>query len=87
VEFAHRTALEEHYNFRLLAGNAEGDGLRFWQDLLDPVQQLVADGCHLKRDTLGFIEAAQFASVDARRITVNGASLFGPHVVGSACVA
>ncbi|KAG0583747.1 hypothetical protein KC19_3G160000 [Ceratodon purpureus] len=65
----------------------EGDSLRFWQGLLDPVQQLVADGCHLKRDTLGFIEAAQFASVDARRVTVNGASLIGPHVVGSACIA
>jgi len=71
----------------LLVENAEGDGLRFWQDLLDPVQQLVADGCHLKRDTLGFIEAAEFASLDARRVTVSGASLIGPHVVGSACVA
>lgn len=76
-----------HCNFCLLAGNAEGDSLRFWQDLLDPVQQLVADGCHLKRDTLGFIEAAQFSSVDARRVKVSGASLIGPHVVGSACIA
>jgi len=65
----------------------EGDGLRFWQDLLDPVQQLVADGCHLKRDTLRFIEAADFATVNARRVTVAGASLIGPHVIGSACVA
>ena len=79
--------MEKHCNFCLLAGDAEGESLRFWQDLLDPVQQLVADGCHLKRDTLRFIEAAQFASLDARGVTVHGASLIGPHVVGSACIA
>lgn len=64
----------------------EGDSLRFWQKLLDPLQQLVADGCHLQRDTLSLIEAAQFASVNAERVNVNGISLIAPHVVGSACV-
>lgn len=67
-------------------GNAEGDSLRFWQKLLDPLQQLVADGCHLQLDTLSLIEAAQFASVNAERVNVNGISLIAPHVVGSACV-
>lgn len=63
---------------------AEGEPLRFWQNLLDPVQQLVADGCHLTRDTLSLIEAAQFASVSAHNFQVEGASIIGPHVCGIA---
>lgn len=57
------------------------------QNLFDPVQQFVEDGCHLKRDTLRLIEAAQFASVDAREVTVPGAYHVGLQVVGSACTA
>ena len=79
-----RIALEKHCNFCLLTGNTEGSRLRFWQKLLDPAQQLVADGCHVKRETLRLIEAAQFASVDARRITVPNVCLCGSQVVGSA---
>lgn len=67
-----------------LASLAEGEPLRFWQNLLDPVQQLVADGCHLTRDTLSLIEAAQFASVSAHKVQVEGLSIIGPHVIGIA---
>ena len=66
------------------ASLAEGEVLRFWQNLLDPVQQLVADGCHLTRDTLSLIEAAQFASLSAQKVQVKGASIIKTHVIGIA---
>jgi hypothetical protein len=58
--------------------------LRFWQNLLDPVQQLVADGCHLSRNTLGLIEAAGFTSLDVKSMRVKGLSLISPHILGTA---
>lgn len=62
----------------------DGSTLRFWQNLLDPVQQLVADGCHLSRNTLGLIEAAGFTSLDIKSMTVKGLSLISPHILGTA---
>ncbi|CAK9260055.1 unnamed protein product [Sphagnum jensenii] len=62
----------------------DGSTLRFWQNLLDPVQQLVADGCHLSRNTLGLIEAAGFTSLDIKSMRVKGLSLISPHILGTA---
>lgn len=62
----------------------EGNGLRLWQRILDPLQQLFADGCHLTRDTLGEIESAQFESVEANNFTVPGLFVIGPHISGVA---
>ncbi len=64
--------------------SADGSTLRFWQNLLDPVQQLVADGCHLSRNTLGLIEAAGFTSLDVKNMRVKGLSLISPHILGTA---
>ncbi|KAL2653108.1 hypothetical protein R1flu_021236 [Riccia fluitans] len=62
----------------------EGNGLRLWQKVLDPLQQLFADGCHLTRDTLEDIESAKFKSVEAKRFTLPGLFVIGPHISGVA---
>ncbi|KAL3684921.1 hypothetical protein R1sor_002943 [Riccia sorocarpa] len=62
----------------------EGNGLRLWQRVFDPLQQLFADGCHLTRDTLEDIKAAKFKSVEAERFTLPGLFVIGPHISGVA---
>jgi ubiquinone/menaquinone biosynthesis C-methylase UbiE len=58
--------------------------LRFQQRLFDPLQQLLADGCHLTRDTLRVIEAAGFSQLEAEAFEVEGMGLISPHVAGVA---
>lgn len=58
--------------------------LRFLQHVLNPLQQASADGCHVDRDTLRFIESAGFAKVDALTFVVPGLGLIGPHIAGIA---
>lgn len=53
------------------------------QRALEPLQRLLADNCHLTRDPLPQIEGA-FGGVEARRFSVEGASLIAPHVAGLA---
>lgn len=62
----------------------EGTSLRFWQDSLDPLQQFVADGCHLTREPLPAMEAAGFAKFDTQHLNIEGLSLLAPHLVGRA---
>lgn len=62
----------------------EGSNTRFWQNLLDPVQQFVADGCHFTRNTLGSIRQANFASVDAKNISVPNLNLLSSQIIGIA---
>ncbi len=54
------------------------------QYLLTPVQQLLADGCHLNRDPLQTIASAGFASVESKRFKVLGMGIIAPHVSGVA---
>lgn len=61
--------------------------LRLLQNLLNPLQQAAADGCHLNRDTLKSVQSAGFASVNASNFTVPGLGLIGPHVAGIATMA
>ncbi|GBG86448.1 hypothetical protein CBR_g41443 [Chara braunii] len=63
---------------------ADGKPLRWLQNILDPLQALLADGCHLTRDTLVTIEAAQFQSVDVKSFTLGSAGPLGPHIMGIA---
>lgn len=56
------------------------------QKLLNPLQQLVADGCHLDRSTLTLIEKAGFSSVQARSFEVDGLGILSPHIAGIAIV-
>lgn len=55
------------------------------QHALNPLQQLLADNCHLTRDPISMIETVFGAgNVQAQRFSVDGASLIAPHVAGLA---
>lgn len=61
-------------------------GLRLTQTLLDPLQQLLADGCHLTRDTLSVVRGAGFSGgVEAKEFMLDGFSLIGPHIACTCC--
>lgn len=62
----------------------DGTILKFVQGILDPLQQAVADGCHLRRNTGSSISAAGFSSVDMNMVFLPALSLIGPHVYGIA---
>ncbi|GAQ81467.1 S-adenosyl-L-methionine dependent methyltransferases [Klebsormidium nitens] len=62
----------------------DGTALRQLQNTLNPLQQALADGCHLNRDTLQAVRRTGFASVDASSINIDGLSLLAPHIVGIA---
>lgn len=63
----------------------DGSLLRFVQNVLDPLQQVVADGCHLTRQTGREISRAGFSSLNVNMAFVSGASIISPHVYGVAC--
>ncbi|KAL5718859.1 hypothetical protein ACHQM5_011719 [Ranunculus cassubicifolius] len=62
----------------------DGTTLRFIQNALDPLQQLVSDGCHLTRETGTYISQAGFHDIEMNTTFVSNASLIGPHVYGIA---
>jgi ubiquinone/menaquinone biosynthesis C-methylase UbiE len=41
-------------------GRSPDAGVRAWQHRIEPVQKLLADGCHLTRDPVELVEAAGF---------------------------
>ncbi|KAJ3700572.1 hypothetical protein LUZ61_004277 [Rhynchospora tenuis] len=63
----------------------DGTILRFVQGVLDPLQQFVADGCHLTRETGKQIAAVGFSRISLNNAFLKSVSLFGPHVYGVAC--
>ncbi|KAJ6910033.1 hypothetical protein NC652_020900 [Populus alba x Populus x berolinensis] len=62
----------------------DGTILRLLQSALDPLQQTVADGCHLSRDTGKEILQAGFSSVDLSMAFLSNAFIINPHVYGIA---
>lgn len=62
----------------------DGTFLKFVQGVLDPLQQTVADGCHLTRNTGTSISAAGFSSVDINMAFLSTLSIISPHVYGIA---
>ncbi|KAH7570081.1 hypothetical protein ACOSP7_018010 [Xanthoceras sorbifolium] len=62
----------------------DGTSLKFWQRVLDPLQQIVSDGCHLTRETGKNISEAGFSGVDLNMAFLSKASLVSPHVYGIA---
>lgn len=58
--------------------------LRAAQNILTPVQELLADGCHLNRNPLQFMASAGFASIESRSFKVPGMGIIAPHVSGIA---
>lgn len=64
--------------------DVEGTVLRFVQDVLDPLQQLVSDGCHLTRRTGQSISEAGFSNVDLNMASFSNAAFINPQVYGVA---
>ena len=58
--------------------------LRIQQVVFDPLQQALADGCHLSRDTEATIQGEVWSQVALQNFRVEGASLISPHVRGVA---
>lgn len=72
------------YFLEHVAANPEEPLLRAAQYFLTPVQQLLADGCHLNRDPLQSLTSAGFAKIESRRFKVPGMGIIAPHVSGIA---
>ncbi|WJX62612.1 hypothetical protein P8452_47588 [Trifolium repens] len=62
----------------------DGTFLRLLQRILDPLQQTLADGCHLSRDTGDSITRAGFSSVELDMAFLSNASFINPHAYGIA---
>lgn len=62
----------------------DGTILKFMQKALDPLQQTVADGCHLTRDTGKNIFEAGFSDLQFSMAFLSNASLIKPHIYGMA---
>ncbi|GMH42819.1 hypothetical protein BSKO_10738 [Bryopsis sp. KO-2023] len=56
------------------------------QKVLDPVQGLVADGCHLNRNTLESISKASFSEIEAERFEIPDLGILSNHIWGVATV-
>ncbi|KAK4598566.1 hypothetical protein RGQ29_015851 [Quercus rubra] len=63
----------------------DGTVLRFIQNVLDPLQQTVADGCHLTRETGMKISEAGFSGVELNKVFLSNAFYVNPQVYGIAC--
>lgn len=68
----------------MILSNADGTILRFLQSVLDPVQQAVADGCHLTRETGKEISKVGFSGVDLNTAFLSNALFVNPQVYGIA---
>lgn len=68
----------------LVLFGVDGSYLRFFQRILDPLQQFVADGCHTTRETGKLISEAGFSTVNLQMVNLSSASLLSPHVYGVA---
>ena len=64
--------------------NADGTVHRLVQSVLDPLQQKLADGCHLSRETGNIISKSGFSSVDLNTAFVSNAAFINPHIYGIA---
>ncbi|XP_043687286.1 methyltransferase-like protein 7B [Telopea speciosissima] len=63
----------------------DGTALKFLQGILDPLQQIVSDGCHLSRETGKNIAEAGFSGVDINMAFISSVFLLSPHIYGIAC--
>ena len=76
-----------------VAAGVDQPVLAIGQRLLDPLQSLLADGCHLTRDTGALLEEAASAgrfshlALDKFNLASPMASLISPHIAGEARVA
>ncbi|XP_050204120.1 uncharacterized protein LOC126654099 [Mercurialis annua] len=62
----------------------DGTFLRYVQNVLDPLQQTVADGCHLTRETGKKIDEAGFSHLNLTSIFLSNTAFLNPQVYGIA---
>ncbi|XP_078435004.1 uncharacterized protein LOC144705993 [Wolffia australiana] len=62
----------------------DGTFLSFMQRVLDPLQQFVADGCHLTRKTGNIISQAGFSDLQLHTTSLDVLSIISPHIYGVA---
>ncbi|CAH2066380.1 unnamed protein product [Thlaspi arvense] len=63
----------------------DGTVLRLVQNVLDPLQQVVADGCHLTRHTGDYISEARFnGGADINKVSLPSLAYISSHVYGVA---
>ncbi|XP_010551421.1 PREDICTED: methyltransferase-like protein 7A isoform X2 [Tarenaya hassleriana] len=63
----------------------DGSALRFVQNVLDPLQEIVADGCHLTRRTGDSISEAGFSGgAEINKVSLSSVSYISSHVYGIA---
>ncbi|KAF8091254.1 hypothetical protein N665_0450s0012 [Sinapis alba] len=63
----------------------DGSFLRLVQNVLDPLQQAVADGCHLTRHTGDYISEAGFnGGADINKVSLSSLAYLSSHVCGVA---
>ncbi|XP_021746952.1 methyltransferase-like protein 7B isoform X3 [Chenopodium quinoa] len=62
----------------------DGTSLRLLQKIFNPLQQLLADGCHLTRETEKHISEAGFSSVNTSTSFISSALFINPHLYGIA---
>ncbi|KAL5553760.1 hypothetical protein UlMin_041161 [Ulmus minor] len=62
----------------------DGSSLRFIQNVLDPLQQTLSDGCHLTRETGKLVSEAGFSNLNLSMAFLSNASLVNPHLFGIA---
>lgn len=72
------------YMFLEHVGAKDGTLLRCVQNILNPVQKFVSDGCHLTRETGNYISEAGFSELDSNMVFVSKASLVNPQIYGVA---
>ena len=56
--------------------------LRFVQGCLTPLQQALADNCHMNRDTLKSLKETDFDISKVCYLEVDNVGPFAPHIVG-----
>ncbi|CAG7904179.1 unnamed protein product [Brassica rapa] len=68
-----------------VAAEVDGTFLRMVQNVLDPLQQVVADGCHLTRSTEDYLLEAGFkGGVDINKVSLSAFYHLSPHLYGVA---
>jgi ubiquinone/menaquinone biosynthesis C-methylase UbiE len=66
-------------------GLAPDAGVARWQRRLDPLQQRIAGGCHLSRDTVALVNQSGLQLLDAEHYYLRGVPRFGGYMTeGSA---
>ncbi len=64
---------------------ARKTGLRFLQEIFNPVGKFIADGCNCNRETWKFLESAGFQKLEISHQKINGTIPFlSPHIIGYA---